>query len=177
MSFNNVEGKILTIRNQQGIRDGDVAELYGVEITRINDAEKNNPDKFPGGYILKLSKKRKKGFIEIFDTPKIKFSPVLTNAFTEKELYMQLSTILRSEKATQMTIDIVEIFANIRELLRLVAKLPEATGNFKQKSLMQKGGEIIADTLDDSLNKTESKRTIELNVAILKFKNTVKRKQ
>ena len=42
-----VEGKIAVIRNQEVIADADVAALYGVETKRINEAVRNNPDKFP----------------------------------------------------------------------------------------------------------------------------------
>ena len=42
-----VESKIITLRNQQVILDCDVAELYGVETKEINQAVKNNPEKFP----------------------------------------------------------------------------------------------------------------------------------
>ena len=49
-----VEEKIITLRNQQVILDCDVAELYGVETKRINEAVNNNPKKFPEGYILQL---------------------------------------------------------------------------------------------------------------------------
>ena len=47
----NVEEKIITLRNQQVILDCDVAELYGVETRDINKSVKNNPEKFPEGYI------------------------------------------------------------------------------------------------------------------------------
>jgi hypothetical protein len=55
LKFSQVEGKILTIRNQQVILDSDVAALYGVETKRVNEAVRNNPDKFPERYILYLS--------------------------------------------------------------------------------------------------------------------------
>jgi len=64
---------------------------------RINEAVKNNPDKFPEGYILELSKKEKQEVIENFDNLKIKFSPTLPKAFSEKGLYM-LATILKRKK-------------------------------------------------------------------------------
>ena len=73
ISFNLVESKVLTLRNQSVILDSDVAELYGVETMRINEAVKNNPDKFPEGYIFELSKEEKKEVIENFDNPKVKF--------------------------------------------------------------------------------------------------------
>jgi hypothetical protein len=176
IKFSRVEEKILTVRDQKVILDSDVAELYGVETMRINEAVKNNPDKFPEGYILELSKEEKKEVIEIFDNPKLKFSPVPPKAFTEKGLYM-LATILKSPKATQTTIAVVETFAQIRELSRTVAELSEAEDGFAQKSLMQKGGEIISDILGDGLKTTDAETSIELNFAVLKFKHTVKRKQ
>jgi predicted XRE-type DNA-binding protein len=122
VKLSQVEEKILTIHEQQVLLDSDVAELYGVETMRVNEAVKNNPDKFPEGYIIELSKEEKKEVIEKFDNPKIKFSPALPKAFTEKGLYM-LATILKSSKATQTTIAIVETFAQIRELSRTVAEL------------------------------------------------------
>ena len=49
-----VEKKIITLRNQQVILDSDVADLYGVETKQINKSVKNNPDKFPEGYVFEL---------------------------------------------------------------------------------------------------------------------------
>ncbi|MDR1682859.1 MAG: hypothetical protein LBS25_05685 [Candidatus Symbiothrix sp.] len=87
-----------------------------------------------------------------------------------------LATILKSPKATQTTIAIVEPFAKIRELTRTVSDLSETTEDFKQKSLMQKGGEIFADILGDDLKTTDTETSIELNFAVMKFKHTIKRK-
>ncbi|MDL2264690.1 ORF6N domain-containing protein [Synergistaceae bacterium OttesenSCG-928-I11] len=55
IGFKEVEGKVLELRDQHVILDRDVAELYGVETREINQAVKNNPDKFPEGYILALA--------------------------------------------------------------------------------------------------------------------------
>jgi phage regulator Rha-like protein len=120
--FNQVEEKILTIRNQSVILDSDVAVLYGVETMRINEAVKNNPKKFPEGYIIELSKGEKEEVIEIFDNPKIKFSPKLPKAFTEKGLYM-LATILKGDKAIDTTIEIIEVFAKMRAMSKPIAEL------------------------------------------------------
>ena len=49
-----VENKIITLREQQVIVDADVAELYGVQTKRINEAVANNPEKFPDGYVIQL---------------------------------------------------------------------------------------------------------------------------
>jgi hypothetical protein len=83
IAYKRVEEKILTIRKHSVILDSDVADLYGVETMRINEAVKNNPEKFPKGYILVLTKNEKKEVIENFDNLKVKFSPSLPKAFTE----------------------------------------------------------------------------------------------
>jgi hypothetical protein len=56
MDLENIKDKIVIVRGQQTILDSDVAMLYGVETKRVNEAVKNNPDKFPEGYIIYLSK-------------------------------------------------------------------------------------------------------------------------
>jgi len=175
VKFSQVENVIIEIRGHRVILDSDVAALYGIETMRVNEAVKNNPDKFPKDYIIELSKEEKAEVIEKFDNPKLKFSPKLPKAFTEKGLYM-LATILKSPKATQTTIAIVETFAKVRELSRTMAELADAKEDFKQKSLMQRGGEILADMLDDEMRVSDTETTIELNFAVLKFKHTVKRK-
>ncbi len=172
-----VENKIIFIRNQHVIIDSDVAELYGVETKRINEAVKNNPEKFPFGYVFDLSDNEKAEVVENFDhLEKLKFSPALPKAFTEKGLYM-LATILKSKKATETTLAIVETYANIREFTRTLSELSETTEKEKQKSLMQKGSDIITDILGENMHTTDTETTVELNFAVLKVKHTVKRKE
>ena len=55
MELQSIENKIIQIQDKQVILDSDVAELYGVETKRVNEAVKNNPDKFPDGYIIYLT--------------------------------------------------------------------------------------------------------------------------
>jgi hypothetical protein len=98
----------------------------------------------------------------------------MPKAFTEKGLYM-LATILKSPRATQTTIAIVETFAKIRELSRTVAELAETSEEGKKKSLMQKSGEIIADMLGEEMTTTDTETSLELNLALLKVKHTVKK--
>ena len=98
----------------------------------------------------------------------------MPSAFTEKGLYM-LATILKSPKATQTTIAIVETFAKMRELTRSIALLSETQEEDRQKALMRKSGEILADILDDDLEVSGEETTIEVNFAIMKIKHTIKR--
>lgn len=86
-----------------------------------------------------------------------------------------LATILKSNKATQTTIAIVEAFARIKELSRTVLQLLTAD-EAQQKTLMQRTSELMADLLDDGPKVTDSETTIELNLAVLKFKHTMKRR-
>lgn len=158
------------------ILDSDVARLYGVNTMRINEAVRNNPDKFPTGYIIELTKDEKNEVIENFDNPKLKFSPVLPKAFTEKGLYM-LATILKSPMATQTTIAIVETFAKIKELSRTVSKISESDNEQEQKGLIRHGGDILSDLLYQEVPVSDTETSIELNFAVLKLKHTVKRKK
>ena len=96
IKFNNIEEKIITLRNDKVIIDSDVAELYGVETRDINKSVKNNPDKFPEGYVFELDKQEVEDLRWKISTTKWSSkSRVLPKAFTEKGLYM-LATILKS---------------------------------------------------------------------------------
>ena len=88
-----------------------------------------------------------------------------------------LATILKGEKATNTTIEIIEAFSQLRELQKTVVEISEAPDEYRQKSLMQKGGDIISELLGEGLTATEDETCIELNFAVLKFKHTVKRKK
>ena len=59
VNFKDVEKVLLELRGQRVILDSDVARLYGVETKRVNEAVKNNPDKFPDGYILHLNEEER----------------------------------------------------------------------------------------------------------------------
>lgn len=92
-----VQEKIIIIRNQKVIIDADVAELYGVETKRVNEAAKNNPEKFPKGYLFKLNKQEKNKLVENFDRfKKLKHSTVLM--MLNGLLKMNVSTLPKQEK-------------------------------------------------------------------------------
>ena len=170
-----VEEKILTIRGQEVLLDRDVAELYGVETKNINRAVKNNPDKFPDGYVVTISSEEKNELVKNFHQfSSLKHSYALPSAFTEKGLYM-LATILKSPVATETTIAIVETFAKVRELSKAINRLPVTQDEGGQKVLVQRSGEILADVLDENIvDMSGEETTIELNLAIMKVKHTVK---
>ena len=169
-----IEDKIITLRGQKVLLDRDVAALYGVETRDINKSVKNNPDKFPKGYIIELNDSELGKLRWKNSTTNLSKSRVLPKAFTEKGLYM-LATILKSSRATNATFAIIETFAKLRELSRTLNNLPDASEE-QQKSLLEKSGDLFTDLLDNNLQATDSETTIELNLAVLKVKHTVKRK-
>lgn len=57
IKLSDVESAIIEVRGQRLILDSDVARLYGVETKRINEAVRNNPEKFPEGYIITIDAK------------------------------------------------------------------------------------------------------------------------
>ena len=55
IDFSGIEKSIVTVKGLNVIIDSDVAKIYGVETKRVNEAVRENPDKFPAGYILKMT--------------------------------------------------------------------------------------------------------------------------
>jgi len=164
------------IRGIPVILDSDVAELYEVETKEVNQAVKNNPDKFPEGYIIQLNNEEWTILKSKFLTSSWGGKNKLPNVFTEKGLYM-LATILKSKKATKTTIEIVEAFAKLRELSRTVSQLSKVEDEATQKSLLQKSGNIIADYLEDGMEVTDAETTFEINFAMMKFRRTIRQKK
>jgi len=153
-----------------------VAELYGVETKEINQAVKNNPKKFPEGYVIELKNSEFIGLRSKFLTTNLRMTRVLPKAFTEKGLYM-LATILKGDKAIETTLEIIETFARIRELARVVNKMVQEPDKTKQKPLMKRSGELIADILDNDLEVTDAETSIELNLAMFKIKHTTTKRK
>ena len=172
--YEQVKDKILTIRNQQVILDYDVAKLYGVETRVINQAVKNNPNKFPSGYIFKLDRQEVANLKSKFLTSSWGGSRSVPTAFTESGLYM-LATILKSPQAVKTTIAIIDTFVQLRELARTMQAVATVEDEKKKKSLMQRSGEIIGDVIGSQLDTTATETEIELNFAVVKIKHKIKR--
>ena len=143
-----VASKILEIRGTKAIIDSDIADLYGVETKRINEAVRNNPEKCPLEYVFELTAEEKSEVVENFDhLEKLKFSPNLPKAFSEKGLYM-LATILKSPVATQTTMNIIQTFARVREIKRTVidvVKIDENSSN--QKKIIERVGSLVGELI------------------------------
>jgi hypothetical protein len=172
IDFSNIEKSIITVKGQKVIIDSDVARIYGTETREINKAIKNNPQKFPTGYIIEADKGE---LVENFHRFKnLKHSTVQPKAFTEKGLYM-LATILKSPQATAATILIIEAFAKLRELSHTIAKLADVKEKQEQQSLMRRSGEIFSELTAADLPISGTETSFEINFAVMKFRHTIKK--
>ena len=171
-----VENKMITLRGQQVILDSDVAELYGVQTKEINQAVRNNPRKFPNGYIFELCDDEKTEVVKNFvHLRKLKFSQQFPKAFTERGLYM-LATILKSPRAEETTLAIVEAYAKLRELSKVMTEIPlQEENSTEQKTLLHRGGQLVEELMSDVLPLQSSETSFELNLAMFKLKHSIKR--
>ena len=100
VKIENLEELRIELRGENILLDADVAVIYGVETKRVNEAIKNNPDKFPQGYMFELDEVEFSDLRSKISTAKFAKTRVVPKAFTEKGLYM-LATILKSQQATR----------------------------------------------------------------------------
>jgi hypothetical protein len=162
---NEVMDRIISIRQKKVITDADVAELYGVETKRINEAVKNNPDKFPDEYMFSLTLDELAILRSKFSTAKWSTkSRALPKVFTEKGLYM-LATILKSKRASEVTFAIIETFAKVRYLKKEILDMHENADPNK----LQAFGETLADIVMPDLEISETESSLELNASKIRM--------
>ena len=113
---NNIKDKIYTIRNLQVMLDKDLAELYGVETKHINQAVRNNQDKFQDDFYFELSDYEFEDLRSKNLTANFSKTRINPKVFTEQGIYM-LATILKSKIASQVTVYIIKTFANLRKII------------------------------------------------------------
>lgn len=176
-----VKNTLVSLRGQDVILASDVAKLYGVETKAINQAVKNNLDKFPEGFVYELTKEewmllRSKILTLEPTTGKGHHPKYLPKAFTEKGLYM-LATILKSPVATQTTLAIVNTFAEVRELKHRILEVHDMESQQDKKIGMKRIGDILADLIMPDLETTETQSSLEFNFVIGKLKHSVTRQR
>ena len=169
-----VLSRMITIRSQQVLLDRDVAALYGVETKALNQAVKRNAEKFPEGYILKMTDEEcSRSQIVTLNGGRGSNLKYLPYAFTERGLYM-LATVLKSARATQATLAIIETYAQVRSMVRDMESIQtEKAGSSEQASFLTRAGHKLAGLIGDNLSTEFRKTTIELNLALLKITHEV----
>ena len=184
-----VEDKIIVVRGQKTLLDRDVAALYGVETREVNQAVRNNPRKFREGYVLELTKEESTALrsnlltLEALRSNNATLEPINGKgrhskynfkAFTSRGLYM-LATCLKSDKAVDATVAIVETFDKVQTLKQELLELHQETDKEKQASKVKHFGDVLTDIVMPDLQTSETESSLEINFFIGKIKHTVKR--
>jgi hypothetical protein len=111
-----VINKIYLIRNEKVMLDSDLAELYGVETKRLNEQVKRNIDRFPEDFMFRLTESEFKNLKSQFATSSWGGHRKLPYAFTEHGVLM-LSSVLKSDLAIKVNIQIMRVYTKIRNML------------------------------------------------------------
>ena len=114
-----IENMIYEIRGKQVMLDSDLAKLYGTEVKRINEAVKNNIEKFPERFSFKLTDDESNIFlVENFDQKRETRGGRYKNqrVFTEQGVAM-LATILKTKVTVQISIKIMDAFVEMRKYI------------------------------------------------------------
>lgn len=112
-----VMSKIYYIRDHKVMLDRDLAELYGVKAIRLREQVKRNGERFPENFMFQLSEEEAESMVSQNAIPSRKhLGGFLPYAFTEHGVLM-LANVLRSERAIEVSIRIIEIFVKMREML------------------------------------------------------------
>ena len=171
-----VQKRMIAVRGQSVLLDRDVAALYGVETKHVNQAVRNNPRRFPFGYVIELSERELQDLRSKILTANISSkSRVPPKVFTERGLYM-LATILKSERAERATLAIIETYAQLRSMVRDMEALQTLKdGSPEQAQKLAQAGHKLAALIGDNLSTESTKTTIELNLAVLKITHEISR--
>lgn len=116
-SQQHIENRIFTIRGKQVMFDRDLAEMYQVEVKRLNEQVKRNIDRFPQTFRFQLNSQEKDELVANCDRfESLKHSAVNPYAFTEQGVAM-LAAVLRSDTAVKVSIQIMNAFVELRKLV------------------------------------------------------------
>jgi vacuolar-type H+-ATPase subunit D/Vma8 len=110
-----ITSKIYLVRGVKVMLDRDLAELYGVETRVLNQAVRRNIKRFPSDFMFSLSREEIMNLSQIVISSRIKHAPSVF-VFTEQGVSM-LSSVLKSERAVQVNIQIMRVFTKLRDML------------------------------------------------------------
>lgn len=150
----NIQFKIITIRNQQVMLDRDLADLYEVQNKRLNEQVKRNIERFPEKFRFQLNQQEKNELVANCDRFKsLKHSTTLPYVFSEQGVSM-LSAVLRSPKAIQVSIQIMDAFASMRKFILNNAGIFNRVEHLENKQLIT---ETKLDKIFEALESNEIK--------------------
>ena len=155
-----VMNKIYVIRNQKVMLDSDLAELYGVETKQLKRQVSRNTIRFPEDFMFELTEIEFESLRRQIGTSKIgrggvRYTPMV---FTEQGVAM-LSSVLNSEKAISVNIQIIRIFTRIRQMLSDNTELRLGIEELRKKTDNNtKNIEVVFQYLDELLDKKENEK-------------------
>jgi phage regulator Rha-like protein len=157
VSADKLQGHIYTIRGVQVMCDSDLAELYGVEIKRLNEQVKRNRERFPEEFMFQLTD-GEFAFLRsqnaTLETGKGRHRKYLPYVFTEQGVAM-LSAVLRSKTAVKISIQIIKAFVTMRKFITTNAQIFHRLDAVEQKQLEHKAE--TDEKFDRIFNAIESK--------------------
>ena len=157
VNANKLQGLIYTIRGVQVMYDNDLAELYGVEIKRLNEQVKRNRERFPEEFMFQLTDEEF-AFLRsqnaTLETGRGRHRKYLPYVFTEQGVAM-LSAVLRSETAVKISIQIIKAFVAMRKFITTNAQIFHRLDAVEQKQLEHKAE--TDEKFDRIFNAIESK--------------------
>ncbi len=137
--------------------DRDLAILYEVETKRINEQIKRNSARFPENFMFQLNEVEYENLKSQNATSSWGGSRKLPFAFTEHGV-LQLANVLKSERATQVSIKIIEVFVSLRDYLLTNLNLKLEVEAIKKKLVNHdKNIELVFSYLDELIEKREHK--------------------
>jgi hypothetical protein len=120
-----IERVVLRLRGQNVLLDADIAHLYDVEVKVLNQAVRRNRERFPGDFMFEVTQeeaRRLRSQIVTLENGRGRYSKYLPKAFTEQGVAM-LSSVLRSQRAIDVNIEIMRAFVRVRAVLASQAAL------------------------------------------------------
>ena len=129
-----IESRILVVRDRRVLLDEDLAELYGVETKRLVEQVKRNIERFPADFMFQLDKTEAAALRSQIATSNPgrggrRYAPYV---FTEQGVAM-LSSVLRSERAVRVNIEIMRVFVRLRQVMSTQADLVRRLDELEQR--------------------------------------------
>jgi len=154
-----ITNKIYLIRGQKVMLDRDLAELYDVKNIRLREQVKRNMDKFPEHFMFRLTETEADSMVSHFAIPSKKhLGGSLPYVFTEHGI-LQLANVLTGDRATQMSIRIIEVFVQMREALTDNLSLKLDIEEIKKKlTNHSKNIELVFNYLDELIEKKDNEK-------------------
>ena len=165
-SIEQIQTKIYRIRSVMVMLDNDIAGIYGVETKRINEAVKNNPEKFPDDFYFTLTKDEEKILKSKISTSSWGGRRTLPKVFTEQGVYM-LATILKSKLAGELTVSIMRAFVKLRQFSLTYSDIINNLNDISEKvDEHDKTIKIVIKSLSELLNETQTNSTRKIGFLI-----------